>query len=380
MRIAFVSICGMPWGGSEILWVATAKEALLQGHQVLVSVFDWPEQHPAIKELGSLGATFIYRRRFYPTFLKRFKKKIINKFRAATNKATYHDYLIDFNADCILFNLSGGDEIAQDSTDLMIFIRQTQIPYSVFYHSLSIKVSYNDNIKSDFRFLLNKAANNYFTSNMQIGLLEEQLQYRINKVSIVNHPLRSLHGFPLALNEQDGIHFCIIGSLVNRWKGQDIILKILAKDKWLKRNWLLNIYGEGEDELILKEIAKESGISERVIFHGFASDIETVFKENNLVLIPSIQDSGPIVLFEAMLAARPVVGSFMGAMPDYIITEETGVLAKGTSKNNFEEALEIAWINQDKWEEWGMNGKKLLLSKYDFQAVQTLFKKLIKSS
>jgi len=377
MKIAFVSICGMPWGGSEILWVATAKEALAKGHQVLVSVFDWPEQHPAIQELESLGAVVIYRRRFYPAFFIRVKKKIINKFRAATNKATYHDYLFDFKADRILFNLSGGDEIAQDSTDLMVFIKQAKIPFSVFYHSLCVEARHTDNVADNFRILFGKAANNFFTSKMQIDLMEKQMQYSFTNASIVHHPLRTIREFPLSLNKHDRIQFCVIGSLVCRWKGHVIVLKNLAKEKWLNRNWVLNIYGTGEDELVLKDMAKQSGISDRVTFHGFTDDIELVFRENHLVLIPSTQDSGPIVLFEAMLASRPVVGSYMGAMPDYIETEKTGVLAKGISEDDFQEALETAWIYRDKWDTWGRNGKKLLEIKYDFSPEKTILKTIL---
>ena len=377
MRMAFVSISGVAWGGSEVLWVAVAKEALHQGHQVMVSVFDWQPQHPTIQELKTLGATFIYRRRFYPTFSKRLKKKIVNKFRIAGNKLTYHNYLNDFKADRILFNLGGGDEIAQDNTDLMVFVKQTQIPFSVFYHSLSKQVLYADNIVENFRILFHKATSNFFTSKMQIDLMEKQLQYRFTNASIVHHPLRTIREFPLLLNKEDKIYFCIIGSLVCRWKGQDIVLKILAKEKWLSRNWVLNIYGEGEDEFILKEIVKQSGINERVFFYGFNNDIEKILKENHLVLIPSKQDSGPIVLFEAMLAARPVVGSHIGAMPDYIVQRETGVLAEGISENDFEDALETAWINRDKWVAWGRAGNRKILAEYDFNSEKTLLKKFV---
>lgn len=153
-------------------------------------------------------------------------------------------------------------------------------------------------------------------------------------------------------------------------------MKILANEKWLSRNWVLNLFGKGEDEFYLKELAIQLEISKHILFHNFTNDIENVFKENHLVLIPSRKDSGPIVLFEAMLAARPVVGSYMGAMPDYIVSEETGVLAKGISENDFEEALETAWINRDKWAAWGINGKKLLESKYDFQPVKTLLNQI----
>ena len=260
----------------------------------------------------------------------------------------------------------------------MIFIKQTQIQFSVFYHNLNVQVKYTANVRDNFKLLLQKAANNFFTSKMQIDLMEMQLQFHhIKKASILNHPLRNIQSFPLLLNEGESIKFCIIGNLVSRWKGQDLVMKILANEKWLSRNWVLNLFGKGEDEFNFKELAIQLGISKHILFHNFTNDIENVFKENHLVLIPSRKDSGPIVLFEAMLAARPVVGSYMGAMPDYIVSEETGVLAKGISENDFEEALETAWINRDKWDEWGKEGYRKMMTVYDFTPAKTLLKRLV---
>lgn len=377
MKIAFVSICGMPWGGSEILWAATAKEALTQGHEVLVSIFEWPQQHPNIQELDALGAKIIYRRKFYPSFPNRLKKKLLNKLRTPNNKVTYHDYLNEFKADHILFNLSGGDEIAQDSTDLMVFVRQTTIPFAVFYHSISLVPTYSETIIKNFILLVDKAKVNLFTSKLQIENLQHQIAHKISKSQIINHPLRVPENKDINLPDDSVINFAMVGSLVCRWKGHDIAIKALAKKQWQKRSWVLNFYGEGDDKDYLIELVKYYNIEDRVIFNGYENDLKKIWEKNHILLAPSRQDSGPIVLFEAMMMGRPVIGSYMGAMPEYIINEETGILAKGISENDFAEALERAWQKRIKWQQWGIIAKNKLENNYDFHPEITLLKILV---
>jgi glycosyltransferase involved in cell wall biosynthesis len=380
MKIAFVSICGFPWGGSEILWTDTAREALLQGHEVLISVFDWTQQHDKIEDLKAKGAKIIYRRRFYPGFFTRFKKKLFNIFLISAKKYTYHDYLNRFRADHILFNLAGGDEIAADTTDLMVFVEQTKIPFSVFYHSLSTENYLSGTIAENFRFVLKKANYNFFTSQMQINLLQQQLQCSIDKAIIVNHPVREPSLISKSNVDKDIFNFCIVGSLVTRWKGQDMVIRILSKKHWRYLNWQLNIYGEGEDKEALLNLINEKKLTDKVTLHGYTDDVNYLFAKNDIVLIPSIQDSGPIVLFEAMLATKPVVGTFMGAMPDYITNYKTGVLAKDITENEFEIALEAAWKYRCKWEEWGKAARTKILTSYDFEPHKTLLGKLLQHS
>ena len=49
MRIAFVSIMGSPWGGSEELWAATAREAMDAGCQVAFSTYEGPDIPPEVE-------------------------------------------------------------------------------------------------------------------------------------------------------------------------------------------------------------------------------------------------------------------------------------------------------------------------------------------
>jgi glycosyltransferase involved in cell wall biosynthesis len=109
-----------------------------------------------------------------------------------------------------------------------------------------------------------------------------------------------------------------------------------------------------------------------VYFHGYQNDLSDVYAGHHLILIPSRQDTGPIVLFEAMLAGRPVVGTPMGAMPDFIEDGETGVLASCFGNDDFAGAMERAWQTKASWNDWGLAARKRILDTYDLHPAQTL--------
>jgi glycosyltransferase involved in cell wall biosynthesis len=385
MRLAFVTTIGFPWGGCELLWTATAKEALRQGHEVLVSIFDWPEQHPKIAELKTAGASFHYRRRFIPALTQRVRKKALNRLLPEGKKTTYHDYLSRWKPDLIFFNLAGGDELVNSDDDWMVFIRQTDIPFVVAYHSLSERPQFTERTIRNYWFLTGKARANLFTSRLQQEWLEHQIAAHIPAASIIHHPL-NVSGKDINVSGKDipafppmeTVQFAIVGSLVCRWKGQDIALRLLSGPQWQDRKWVLNIYGEGPDRFYLEQLVTRYGLAGRVTLHGHTDDITRIWATNHLLVAPSRQDSGPIVCYEAMYFSRPVVGSYMGAMPQYILDGATGVLATGTSELDFATALEKAWQHRQDWAAWGINGRKFLDEHYDYNAAGTLLNLLTK--
>jgi len=366
MNLIFFTTSGYKWGGSEILWVETAKLALSNGHNVAISIFDFEEQHEKINELIQLGAVPYFRRRFYPKISKRIKKKVLNFFLAAGKKYTYNDELNNFQADHVFFSLSGGCEIVEDEEDLFVFVKQMKIPFSVFYHSNLNKNQLTKQQKDNFRFVFSKAEYNFFTSKFQIELLEEELGCQLENAKILTHPLREIKKVELNIEKVSEIRMCIIGNIVFRWKGHDMLISILSKSKWRELHWVLNIYGHGADMQELKNLVIKNGLINRVSFHGYSDDINYVFANNDIVIIPSRKDSGPIVMFEAMLAALPVVGTFMGAMKDVIKTGENGVLANGVNEEDLENAISFALENTGNWEKWGQAGRSQMLMEYEF--------------
>ncbi|HEY9206277.1 MAG TPA: glycosyltransferase family 4 protein [Candidatus Methanoperedens sp.] len=91
----------------------------------------------------------------------------------------------------------------------------------------------------------------------------------------------------------------------------------------------LLIVGDGSEKDNLMILAKKIKIDNNVEFRGKIPNEKTseLYKQANLVVIPSIwQDVLPIVGLETMAIGRPLIGSDIGGIPDWINNGETGFL------------------------------------------------------
>lgn len=86
------------------------------------------------------------------------------------------------------------------------------------------------------------------------------------------------------------------------------------------------IAGSGPSESSLRTLASELGVAERVRFLGWRSDVRNLIASWNLLVIPSLEESFPITALEAMAAARPVVATRVGGLPELILDRVTGRL------------------------------------------------------
>ncbi len=86
------------------------------------------------------------------------------------------------------------------------------------------------------------------------------------------------------------------------------------------------IVGEGEIRIELERYAKELGIIANVIFTGFFKNLSEVLAAIDLFVIPSLTESLPLTVLEAMTAGKPVISTDVGGIPEVVIHEKTGLL------------------------------------------------------
>jgi glycosyltransferase involved in cell wall biosynthesis len=116
-----------------------------------------------------------------------------------------------------------------------------------------------------------------------------------------------------------------IGDLLS-WKGFDLGLRAFARfhDHFPESEyWLI---GDGPERKRLRQLARELNLKDSVIFWG-QMPREQVFEKLascDILLCPSLHDSGGWVCLEAMAAGRPVVCLDLGG-PGLQVTENTGV-------------------------------------------------------
>jgi glycosyltransferase involved in cell wall biosynthesis len=88
----------------------------------------------------------------------------------------------------------------------------------------------------------------------------------------------------------------------------------------------LSVPGCSTVRQVLERRAAELGISRRAHFVGATRAMAELYAAADVVAVPSWAEPFGLVVVEAMAAARPVVGTDAGAIPELIGAEETGLL------------------------------------------------------
>lgn len=97
----------------------------------------------------------------------------------------------------------------------------------------------------------------------------------------------------------------------------------------LDREYLhLTILGEGEEQLLLTDLARKLGIGERVHFPGFVADVDTWYRHAECFVLSSDTEGWPMVLMEAMENGCPVVSFDCEGPPEILEDGKSGLLIK----------------------------------------------------
>lgn len=105
------------------------------------------------------------------------------------------------------------------------------------------------------------------------------------------------------------------------------------------------IVGDGPERLRLEALASRLGVADRVRFWGALSRDETLAKlvECDVLIHPSLHDSGGWVCVEAMAAGRPVICLDLGG-PALQVTDETGIKVPATTPEDAIQGLAEAIV------------------------------------
>jgi len=116
-----------------------------------------------------------------------------------------------------------------------------------------------------------------------------------------------------------------IGRLLH-WKGFNLGLMAFAQLQRELPNSEYHLIGDGPERRNLERLAQKSGIASQVRFWGNLPRQQVLEKllECDVLVHPSLHDSGGWVCLEAMAAGRPVICLDLGG-PALQVTEETGV-------------------------------------------------------
>jgi glycosyltransferase involved in cell wall biosynthesis len=372
MRIAFIStMAGFAWGGSEELWVKTAELALKEGHQVMVVVYNWSELPPKIEALVARGAHLYRRERrtVLPLSIRLYKKFYENFI--TRNKLLKQLQRFFPNVICIS---NGATYSSIFDVELTTAITRLGSPYVNISQFNEEHYNLHPSSFWSARSHLSKSSKALFVSERNLNTARRQLATDLPNAVVVSNPLNISTYTVVTPPIGTVINFASVARLECRLKGQDILLEILTSETWQTREWHLNLYGKGPDEVYLQELVRYFKLEKRVSFMGHVSDIRSVWRSNHLLLMPSIGEGTPLSLMEAMVCGRPAVVSDVGGNSELIIESVNGFLADAPSIRSFGAALERAWNQQHNWNDMGRKAHAISMQKIDLYTEKTVLR------
>lgn len=127
-----------------------------------------------------------------------------------------------------------------------------------------------------------------------------------------------------------------VGQLI-RGKGVDLLLGALAL---LDFDWTARIVGRGGDEDYLQALATELGIAGKLDFCGWQAELNHLYAEADLVVVPSRwQEPYGLVGLEAFAHRKAVVAFDVGGISQWLKHGKTGLLARAGDHRSLARAI-----------------------------------------
>jgi glycosyltransferase involved in cell wall biosynthesis len=341
IKILYISDRGYIQGGVEVVLLAQANDMKSKGHEVRMFTGDY---NPANLPLFS---DFTFKVFDFDGF---HKKTFINWLNQIFNIRSYfglRKILKTFKPDVIHLH----SILYQVSPSILTAASNIPIVYTLHDYGLicptgaivrpdgsrcvtpgkhdlrctgSIKGYAYESVKQYIHKFLLKKVSLYITPS-------ESMKRDFTGQKIIQAPIKAIYN-GVALFEyrpfQNYNRILFVGRL-SKEKGAETLIRAFKIIKDSLHDVRLDIVGDGPELFNLKTLCGKLGLEEYVQFHGHIDkkNIEDYYIKSTIAVVPSIcPETFSMAGVEALSVGRPVVGSDIGAIPEWLVDNKCGFL------------------------------------------------------
>jgi L-malate glycosyltransferase len=379
MRIAFIStLAASPWGGSEELWRLVAKRAVEEKHDVLASISKFKTDAEKVRQLEAKGTVIHRRKRFVASGSLPNRIIMMLKKKLASKTGYNFSGIKKYDPEAICVNLSTTYDLLNEP-ELRNFLSGVKAPFGFICQGHSDVPFISDEYRLIVRDMFLKANWIAFVSQSNLESCQRHLAVKLPQGFVVNNPanLNNLEYLPYP-QPSEPLKFACVARLHAVQKGQDILFEVLSGQQWLNRDWICTMVGEGDAQKeYFTDLVRLYGIQDKVRFAGQVSDIQSVWRDQHLLVLPSRYEGTPLALIEAMICGRTAVVTDAGGNAEWI-NEENGFLAEAANSRYFASAMERMWSNRHQLENFGKKCRESATHQFDINIDQKILNVIIK--
>jgi glycosyltransferase involved in cell wall biosynthesis len=154
-------------------------------------------------------------------------------------------------------------------------------------------------------------------------------------------------------------------------KGVDVLIQACGMLKQRGVIFSLKLIGEGMLEKDLRNMVKEMDLSDVVSFAGKVSrsQLGAHYRRADLVCVPSLSDTLPSVVLEALISGTPVLGSDVGGIPFMVKEGLNGLLVPPKDHEALSDAIESLYQKPERLAQLKENARPSVLPRFSWEAI-----------
>jgi glycosyltransferase involved in cell wall biosynthesis len=180
--------------------------------------------------------------------------------------------------------------------------------------------------------------------------------------------------------KKNRLDLIFIGGLdkAHYFKGIPTLLEALAL--WDKKNWRLQIIGDGDLKAEYQTLAARLGIFNQIIFSGQLpkDDLIRSLQNSDLLVLPSINQNEAfgLVLIEALACGVPVIASNLPGVRSVFTDHQEGLFIEPGNKQDLKDKLEFIANHEKIREIMAKNARLLAIKKYNQEKIKQTYENL----
>jgi glycosyltransferase involved in cell wall biosynthesis len=344
------------WGGSEELWAGAAALLAESGHAVTAFVGGVDPKHPWIRRLLALGCHVRDLHKVCLPSRVPLGNSLLGLTRwlaqlTATSTAkralapVLRAHIAASKPDLVVISQGGNF----DGLAYIDRCRAARRPYIIVSQKANDHLWPTDKEGPVMRAAFQGAMRCYFVSQHNLQLTEAQIGATLRNAEIVRNPFL-VSGTALPWPEAAGqpLKLACVARLNIAEKGQDILLQVLARQRWRDRDLSVSFFGAGRHAEALQHLAGHLALK-NVEFHGFVTDVEAIWRTHHALVLPSRTEGLPLALVEAMMCGRFGIVTNEGGNCEVMEDGHTGFIANSAKADELDAAMERAWVAREQW-------------------------------
>ncbi len=358
-RIVFVTSCPDVWGGSEELWAGSACRLKDRGFDVVAGRTEpWP-RGPLHRRWAALRGAGIRVRSFGASRLARVPPAVTEAVAPIAVRPAWRLRSLALAAKLramaprlVVISQWGGYD-GMFPICLPEVCRFAGVPYAIICQKASDIHWPPDGLRHIYQRGYREAVAVFFVADHNRRTVERQLSLALPDAEVVRNPFMVQADGPLPwpVASRNVLRLACVARLWPLDKGQDVLLNVLARERWRSRPVEVSFFGHGENARGVEEMARHLALA-NVRFPGFADPTE-IWRTHHALVLPTRAEGTPLAQVEAMMCGRPVIVADAGGTTEIMRDGEHGFIAIAAAEAALDDALERAWQRRDGWPAMG---------------------------